>query len=121
MALDTSHWTWLNHFFIWGSIVFYFLYTFTLYSSTLFGMSPTNFPAVGAAVNTFGSGTFWATLFLVSSICLLPVIGYRWVHQKLFPTLADQIRKGVWKEKRNKNSSIVSFYTTSSTILSQGH
>lgn len=108
MALDTSHWTWMNHLCIWGSVVVYFMYTFTLYSSTFYNLSPATFAAAEAARNTFGSGAFWATLFLVIAICLLPVIGYRWVQQKLFPTLVDQIRKGVWKQKRTRDSSVVS-------------
>ena len=108
MALDTLHWTWLNHFFIWGSIVFYFLFTFTLYSTTFYEFLPSTFPDVGSATNAFGSGIFWATFFVTMVICLWPVVGYRWFMQKKYPTLADQIRKGVWKEKRSKTSSLVS-------------
>jgi len=110
MSLDTSHWTWLNHFFIWGSIIFYFIYTFIIYSAVLFNMSPFFFPNVNAAVNTFGSGAFWSSFFITAIICLLPVIGFRWTNQKLWPTLSDQIRKGVWKQKRVKNSSLVCSY-----------
>lgn len=106
MALDTSHWTWINHFFIWGSIVFYFLYTFTVYSETLFNLLPSYFPYVGAAINTFGSGAFWAALLVTSAICLLPGLGFRWTKQKLYPTLAELIRKGMWKEKRSTSKSL---------------
>lgn len=107
MALDTLHWTWINHFFTWGSIIFYFLYAFLLYSTTIYNMSPSTFPDVGAAVNTFSSGLFWASLVVTSVTCLWPVVGYRWTMQKRYPTLADQIRKGVWKEKRSKSTSLL--------------
>ena len=109
MALDTQHWIWLNHFFQWGSIVFYVMFEFTIYSETLFNAMPSFFPTVSAAVNTFGDNTFWASFFVTSVVCLLPVIGWRWSIQKMYPTLADKIRKGEWKAKRSKNSSLVSF------------
>jgi len=104
MALDTSHWTWINHFFIWGSIVFYFIYTFVLYSAPLFNFLPSTFPAVGAAVNTFGNGGFWAALFVTCVVCIVPVVAFRWCQQKLYPTLSDLIRRGMWKEKRSRSS-----------------
>ena len=102
MALDTSHWTWINHFFIWGSIIFYFLFTFTTYSTPLYNLLPSQFPDVGAAVNTFGTGNFWAALFLTAAVSLLPVIGFRWTASKLYPTLSDLIRRGAWKKRRSR-------------------
>ncbi|XP_065672695.1 phospholipid-transporting ATPase ID isoform X3 [Hydra vulgaris] len=102
MAFDTCHWTWINHFFIWGSIVFYFLYTFATYSSVAFNKLPSTFPSVGAAENTFGSGVFWAALLLTSIVCILPVLGYRWCKQKLYPTFTEYVRRGLWKESRPK-------------------
>ena len=118
MALDTSHWTWINHFFIWGSIVFYVIFTFAIYSTALFNISPANVPSVGAAMNTFGSGAFWASLFLTVVLCIFPVIGYRWTIQKMYPTMADKIRKGVWKARRSKNSSLVSAFYTNVSLFS---
>lgn len=102
MALDTSHWTWINHFFIWGSIIFYFLFTFTTYSALFYNLLPSQFPDVGAAVNTFGTGNFWAALFLTAAVSLLPVIGFRWTASKLYPTLSDLIRRGAWKKRRSR-------------------
>ena len=28
LALDTRHWTWINHFVIWGSLCFYVFFSF---------------------------------------------------------------------------------------------
>lgn len=109
MALDTSHWVWLNHFFIWGSLIFYVIFEFTIYSEALFNIMSSYFPTVSAAVNTFSDNTFWASFFVTTVVCTLPVVGWRWYVQKRYPTLADKIRKGVWKSKRTKNSSLVSF------------
>ena len=110
MALDTCLWTWINHFFIWGSIVFYFLYTLATYSSTAFNNMPATFPSVGAAENTFGSGVFWAALLVTSIICLLPVLGYRWCKQKLYPTFTEYVRRDLWKEKRPPKTGVSPFH-----------
>uniref|UniRef100_H2YBK6 Phospholipid-transporting ATPase n=1 Tax=Ciona savignyi TaxID=51511 RepID=H2YBK6_CIOSA len=40
VALDTSYWTPINHFFIWGSIGIYFLVTFAMYSNGLYQILP---------------------------------------------------------------------------------
>ncbi len=109
MALDTQHWTWINHFFIWGSIVFYFLFSFTMYSPEIYNLAVGGVTFVGMAVNVFGSGLFWLTMMLTSSVCLLPVVGFRWLSSKLNPTLSDLIRKGVWKERRKHAESLVRF------------
>ena len=117
MALDTSHWIWVNHFFIWGSIVFYVIFTFTIYSVAAFNMLPTIFTSVSAAANTFSDKNFWAAFFVTVVVCILPVIGYRWIMQKMYPSLADEIRKGVWKAKRSKSSSLVSFCIQKNLLL----
>ena len=64
------------------------------------------------AINVFGSGIFWLTIAITASICLLPVVGYRWMTQKLNPTLADLVRKGVWKERRKHAESLVSGFVS---------
>lgn len=50
-ALDTSYWTAINHFFIWGSIGIFFVFTFALHSNALFFLSPSTFPFNGELMN----------------------------------------------------------------------
>eukprot|EP00794_Sanderia_malayensis_P010085 gene10085-11115_t len=119
MALDTLHWTWINHFFIWGSIVFYFLFSFTIYSPEIYDLAVGGVGFVGMAVNVFGSGLFWATIILTSSVCLLPIVGFRWVNSKVNPTLSDFIRKGDWKERRKHAESLLSLRRSRASLRSR--
>jgi len=47
VALDTCYWTYINHYFYWGSLFIYFILTFTLNSNGLFGFLPSSFPFFG--------------------------------------------------------------------------
>lgn len=51
VALDTSYWTAINHFFIWASILFYFAANFSMFSNgwyTAFGsFTVKSFPFIG--------------------------------------------------------------------------
>eukprot|EP00112_Aurelia_sp_Birch-Aquarium-sp1_P008224 Seg1901.2 transcript_id=Seg1901.2/GoldUCD/mRNA.D3Y31 product="Phospholipid-transporting ATPase ID" protein_id=Seg1901.2/GoldUCD/D3Y31 len=119
ISLDTQYWTWINHFFIWGSIIFYFMFSFTLYSPAFFSLAPASIGYVGMAINVFGSGIFWLTIVITASVCLLPVVGYRWITQKFNPTLADLVRKGVWKERRKHAESLVSLRRSRASLRSR--
>lgn len=85
------------------------MFSFTMYSPGMFSLAPGSIQFVGMAINVFGSGLFWLAMILTVAICLLPIIGYRWVNCKLNPTFSDLIRKGVWKERRKHAESLVSF------------
>ena len=110
ISLDTQYWTWINHFVIWGSIAFYFMFSFTLYSPSFYSLAVGGVGYVGMAVNVFGSGIFWLTIVLTATVCLLPVVGYRWLTMKFQPTLSDRIRKGEWKQRRTHAESLVIIY-----------
>lgn len=47
IGLDTSYWTVVNQFFIWGSLSVYFAITFTMYSDGMYLILPASFPFVG--------------------------------------------------------------------------
>ena len=94
---------------IWGSIAFYFMFSFTLYSPAFYSLAVGGVGYVGMAINVFSSGIFWLTIVITAAVCLLPIVGYRWMKMKLRPTLSDLIRKGEWKERRTHAESLVSF------------
>uniref|UniRef100_A0A8C4M4U1 Phospholipid-transporting ATPase n=1 Tax=Equus asinus asinus TaxID=83772 RepID=A0A8C4M4U1_EQUAS len=50
IALETTYWTMISHFFIWGSLGFYFCVLFFLYSDGLCLMFPNVFQFLGKAV-----------------------------------------------------------------------
>lgn len=47
IGLDTSYWTVVNQFFIWGSLSVYFAITFTMYSDGMYMIFTASFPFVG--------------------------------------------------------------------------
>uniref|UniRef100_H2YBK3 Phospholipid-transporting ATPase n=1 Tax=Ciona savignyi TaxID=51511 RepID=H2YBK3_CIOSA len=93
VALDTSYWTPINHFFIWGSIGIYFLVTFAMYSNGLYQILPNNFPFVGVARTAFQFPSLWFTVLLVSAICFLPVVASRYLTSLLWPTYTEKVKR----------------------------
>uniref|UniRef100_H2YBK2 Phospholipid-transporting ATPase n=1 Tax=Ciona savignyi TaxID=51511 RepID=H2YBK2_CIOSA len=93
VALDTSYWTPINHFFIWGSIGIYFLVTFAMYSNGLYQILPNNFPFVGVARTAFQFPSLWFTVLLVSAICFLPVVASRYLTSLLWPTYTEKVKQ----------------------------
>jgi len=84
--LDTSYWTGFNHFVIWGSILFYFGFTFAFYSELF------DYTYLGTAVNVMGTATFWFTVVLAVTVLLVPVAASRFYRSMTRPMLADRIR-----------------------------
>lgn len=86
------------------------MFSFTLYSPAFYSLAGGGVGYVGMAVNVFGSGIFWLTIVLTATVCIVPVIGYRWMKMKFQPTLSDLIRKGDWKQRRTHAESLVISY-----------
>lgn len=94
--MDTSYWTGFNHFVIWGSILFYFGFTFVFYSELF------DYTYLGTAVNVMGTANFWFTLFLTITILLLPVVAARFYQIDTQPTLTEKVRM---KQRISKSKS----------------
>ena len=84
-ALEMSYWTGFNHFVVWGSIVFYFLFIFVFYSE-LFGYS-----YMGTATTLMATSTFWLTMLLTVVLLLFPVVLCKFYLFETAPTLADKV------------------------------
>lgn len=95
-ALDTSYWTGFNHFVIWGSILFYFGFTFLFYIDTW------GYSYLGTARQLMSTALYWLTLLLTVVIIILPVIAERFYYIDTRPTLTDKIRL---KQKISKSKS----------------
>jgi len=95
-ALDTSYWTGFNHLVIWGSILFYFGFTFLTYADFF------DYEYVGTARNVMSTGPFWFTLILTVTILLVPVVAERFYYIDTRPTLTDKVRL---KQKISKSKS----------------
>ena len=95
-ALDTSYWTGVNHFVIWGSLLFYFAFTFTFYADVW------GYEYRGTARNTMSTANFWFTLVLTVVVLLVPVVAERFYYIDTRPTLTDKVRL---KQKISKSKS----------------
>ncbi|KAM6470600.1 phospholipid-transporting ATPase ID-like isoform 3-T3 [Liasis olivaceus] len=99
MGLDTAYWTAVNQLFIWGSLAVYFAITFTLYSDGTYLTFTSSFPFVGTARNTLNQPKVWLSVCLCVSLCVLPIVGFRFLKMQLKPTLSDKVLRRV-KELR---------------------
>uniref|UniRef100_A0A8C3KJK4 Phospholipid-transporting ATPase n=1 Tax=Calidris pygmaea TaxID=425635 RepID=A0A8C3KJK4_9CHAR len=93
IGLDTSYWTVVNQFFIWGSLSVYFAITFTMYSDGMYLIFTASFPFVGTARNTLSQPNVWLAIFLSITLCVLPVVGFRFMKAQLKPTPSDKIKE----------------------------
>ncbi|XP_068594421.1 phospholipid-transporting ATPase ID-like [Brachionichthys hirsutus] len=90
-GLEMSYWTAVNTFFVLGSLAIYFAVTFTMYSNGLFLTLPSAFPFVGIARNSLKQPNIWLTILLTSTLCILPVVTYRFLLMQLCPTINDKV------------------------------
>uniref|UniRef100_A0A8V5HCR5 Phospholipid-transporting ATPase n=1 Tax=Melopsittacus undulatus TaxID=13146 RepID=A0A8V5HCR5_MELUD len=93
ICLDTSYWTVVNQFFIWGSLSVYFAITFTMYSDGDCYSFDSAFCFSGTARNTLSQPNVWLAIFLSITLCVLPVVGFRFLKTQLRPTPSDKVRK----------------------------
>uniref|UniRef100_A0A8C6YJ58 Phospholipid-transporting ATPase n=1 Tax=Naja naja TaxID=35670 RepID=A0A8C6YJ58_NAJNA len=91
MGLDTAYWTAVNQLFLWGSLAIYFIITFTLYSDGTYQIFTSSFPFVGTARNILNQPKVWLSICLCVSLCVLPVIAFRFLKMQFMPSLSDQV------------------------------
>ncbi|XP_019518816.1 PREDICTED: phospholipid-transporting ATPase FetA-like [Hipposideros armiger] len=97
IALETTYWTVISHFFTWGSLGFYFFIVNFLYSDGLCLMFPNVFQFLGVARNTLSLPLLWLSVALSMVLCILPAVGYQFL-KPLFCSLTvdkviDRIRR----------------------------
>ncbi|XP_017932820.1 phospholipid-transporting ATPase FetA [Manacus vitellinus] len=100
IGLDTSYWTVVNQFFIWGSLSVYFAITFTMYSDGMYLIFTASFPFVGTARNTLSQPNVWLAIFLSITLCVLPVVGFRFLKTQLKPTPSDKVLLKIKEAKK---------------------
>lgn len=81
----------ISHFFIWGSLGFYFCVLFFLYSDGLCLMFPNVFQFLGVARNILKLPQLWLSLVLSVVLCMLPVIGYQFLKPLFWPVSVDKV------------------------------
>ncbi|XP_044132199.1 phospholipid-transporting ATPase ID-like isoform X2 [Bufo gargarizans] len=100
IALDTTYWTAVNQFFIWGSLAVFFAISFTMYSDGMYLIFTGSFPFIGTARNTLNQPSIWLAIFLTMVLCVLPVVAYRFLRSQLKPTFNDRIQKKIREAKK---------------------
>ena len=92
ISFITQYWTWINHFFIWGSIIFYFVFYFAFYAEFVFNIFPQGH-YYGMQFEVFGNGAFWFCLVLVLFVSITPRLCYYFIENELYPSLSDTVRR----------------------------
>ncbi|XP_036177631.1 phospholipid-transporting ATPase IC isoform X2 [Myotis myotis] len=93
IGLDTSYWTFVNAFSIFGSIALYFGIMFDLHSAGIHVLFPAAFKFTGTASNALRQPYIWLTIILTVAVCLLPVVAIRFLSMTIWPSESDKIQK----------------------------
>ncbi|XP_032239636.2 phospholipid-transporting ATPase ID isoform X2 [Nematostella vectensis] len=92
ISLKTQYWTWINHFFTWGSIIFYFIFYFIYYSQFFFNRGPQEH-YFGVQFQVFGNPVFWLYLLIAAFVTNIPSICEKLIRSEYKPTLSDAVRR----------------------------
>ncbi|XP_073142453.1 probable phospholipid-transporting ATPase 8 [Henckelia pumila] len=90
MALSINYFTWIQHFFIWGSIAFWYIFL-VIYGSLSPVVSTTAFRVLVEACAP--SPFYWLATLLVVVSTLLPYILYRTLQTEFNPMIHDRIQR----------------------------
>ncbi|XP_075492894.1 putative phospholipid-transporting ATPase 8 [Primulina tabacum] len=90
MALSINYFTWIQHFFIWGSIAFWYIFL-VIYGSLSPVVSTTAFRVLVEACAP--SPFYWLATLLVVVSTLLPYILYRTLQVEFNPMIHDRIQR----------------------------
>ncbi|KAL4838740.1 hypothetical protein H8958_012079 [Nasalis larvatus] len=93
IGLDTSYWTFVNAFSIFGSIALYFGIMFDIHSAGIHVLFPSTFQFTGTASNALRQPYIWLTIILTVAVCLLPVVAIRFLSMTIWPSESDKIQK----------------------------
>ncbi|XP_068785081.1 phospholipid-transporting ATPase IC-like isoform X3 [Struthio camelus] len=93
IGLDTSYWTFINAFSVFGSIALYFGITFDFHSAGIHVLFPSAFQFTGTAPNALRQPYLWLTMILSVAVCLLPAVALRFLSMTVWPSESDRIQK----------------------------
>jgi len=94
MALSIHYFTWIQHFFIWGSIAFWYIFM------VIYGFLP---PGVSTTAHMVfleacaPSILYWLVTLLVVISTLLPYFSYRAFQSRFLPMYHDKIQLSRWE------------------------
>ena len=102
LGLDTFYWNPIQHVFLWGSILAWFVVLPITSSSAFYiaGIGIFRFDFLGVFYEVLATSTFWFYFPLAAIIALGPTITFRTLLLDLRPTLVDDVRLKMKKEGR---------------------
>uniref|UniRef100_A0A7N8YBR9 Phospholipid-transporting ATPase n=1 Tax=Mastacembelus armatus TaxID=205130 RepID=A0A7N8YBR9_9TELE len=81
LALDTHYWTWINHFVIWGSLIFFVVFSL-LYNNRMYYVF----------MQMLSSGPAWLSIILLITASLVPDVVKKVIWRALWPTTTETIQ-----------------------------
>uniref|UniRef100_A0AAY4CU37 Phospholipid-transporting ATPase n=1 Tax=Denticeps clupeoides TaxID=299321 RepID=A0AAY4CU37_9TELE len=90
LALDTHYWTWINHFVIWGSLLFYIIFSL-LWGGIIWPFL--NYQRMYYVfMQMLSSGPAWLSIILLVVVSLLPDVVKKVLCRALWPTTTERIQ-----------------------------
>uniref|UniRef100_A0AAQ5ZJT3 Phospholipid-transporting ATPase n=1 Tax=Amphiprion ocellaris TaxID=80972 RepID=A0AAQ5ZJT3_AMPOC len=88
LALDTHHWTWINHFVIWGSLLFYVIFSL-LWGGIIWPFL--NYQRMYYVfMQMLSSGPAWLSIILLITVSLLPDVIKKVLCRAMCPTATER-------------------------------
>ncbi|XP_014916275.1 probable phospholipid-transporting ATPase IH, partial [Poecilia latipinna] len=88
LALDTCHWTWINHFVIWGSLLFYVIFSL-LWGGIIWPFL--NYQRMYYVfMQMLSSGPAWLSIILLITVSLLPDVIKKVLCRAICPTATER-------------------------------
>ncbi|XP_053240374.1 phospholipid-transporting ATPase IH isoform X1 [Podarcis raffonei] len=90
LALDTHYWTWINHFVIWGSLLFYIVFSL-LWGGIIWPFL--NYQRMYYVfMQMLSSGPAWLGIIMLITVSLLPDVLKKILCRQLWPTATERIQ-----------------------------
>ncbi|KAL4656941.1 putative phospholipid-transporting ATPase IH isoform X2 [Arapaima gigas] len=90
LALDTHYWTWINHFVIWGSLLFYVIFSL-LWGGIIWPFL--NYQRMYYVfMQMLSSGPAWLCIILLITVSLLPDVVKKVLCRAMWPTTTEHIQ-----------------------------
>ncbi|KAG8004504.1 putative phospholipid-transporting ATPase IH [Nibea albiflora] len=90
LALDTHYWTWINHFVIWGSLIFFVVFSL-LWGGIIWPFL--NYQRMYYVfMQMLSSGPAWLSIILLITASLLPDVLKKVIWRALWPTTTERIQ-----------------------------
>ncbi|XP_061548497.1 phospholipid-transporting ATPase IH isoform X5 [Phycodurus eques] len=90
LALDTHYWTWINHFVIWGSLIFFMVFSL-LWGGIIWPFL--NYQRMYYVfMQMLSSGPAWLSIALLMTASLLPDVLKKVIWRTLWPTTTERIQ-----------------------------